>query len=364
VGFSSAAKYYGDGSGLTNVSAAGDNLGNHIATTMLNMANNQIINVSSLTITGRDAATGYSLWLSSGINMAGGTVNAGNGYIIGNGSQLTNLNASNLTSGTVEDGRLSGNVDFLNAHQTLSGIKTFTSSVTVTDARGIYANRQVLSAGVEISSEASAALGGGVRISSNVYIVGFSSAAKYYGDGSGLTGITGATDNTKVLKAGDTMTGQLTLSGSSLTVTSASGVGTANVLFNPNVALSSTTAASYGGVYASSHVFVNGNLYAAKFYGDGSGLIGGDNLGNHIATTTLNMGGNSIVNAASGTFTQGITASSFTATGTGLGAVQLRLGNNVLISSEASAALGGGVTISTNVYIIGFSSAAKYYGDG
>ncbi|HAF95244.1 MAG: hypothetical protein A2021_06415 [Elusimicrobia bacterium GWF2_52_66] len=111
-----------------------------------------------------------------------------------------------------------------------------------------------------------------------------------------------------------------------------------------------------------------GEIYANKFYGDGSGLTGvvsvGDNLGSHIATTTLNMGGNSIVNAASGTFTQGVTASSFTATGTGLGAVQLRLADNVLISSEASAARGGGVTISTNVYIVGFSSATKYYGDG
>ena len=87
------AKYYGDGSGLSNLTSAGDNLGNHVATTTLDMSNKQIVNVSSLTITGQDAATGYSLWLSSGINMAGGNVNAGTGYLIGNGSQLTSLNA-------------------------------------------------------------------------------------------------------------------------------------------------------------------------------------------------------------------------------------------------------------------------------
>ncbi|OGR53501.1 MAG: hypothetical protein A2049_01905 [Elusimicrobia bacterium GWA2_62_23] len=57
-----------------------------------------------------------------------------------------------------------------------------------------------------------------LTVSTNVYIVGYSSAAKYYGDGSGLTGISGA-DNTKVAKTGDTMTGQLTLAGSTLTVT-------------------------------------------------------------------------------------------------------------------------------------------------
>ncbi|OGR41910.1 MAG: hypothetical protein A2X35_11415 [Elusimicrobia bacterium GWA2_61_42] len=50
-------------------------------------------------------------------------------------------------------------------------------------------------------------------------------STKYWGDGSGLTGVTGAsgTDNTKVLKTGDTMSGQLTLAGSTLTVVDASG---------------------------------------------------------------------------------------------------------------------------------------------
>ncbi|MCX5790721.1 MAG: hypothetical protein NTY45_00645, partial [Elusimicrobia bacterium] len=48
-----------------NISSLGDNLGNHVATTTLNMAGYQIINVSSLTVTGQDES-GYSLWLSSG----------------------------------------------------------------------------------------------------------------------------------------------------------------------------------------------------------------------------------------------------------------------------------------------------------
>ena len=105
-----------------------------------------------------------------------------------------------------------------------------------------------------------------------------------------------------------------------------------------------------------------GEIYANKFYGDGSGLTNvagmGDNLGNHIAAAALNMAGFPISNAGA------ITGSSFTATGIGLRAAQLRLADNVLISSETSAALGGGVNISSNVYIVGFSSAAKYYGDG
>ena len=42
---------------------------------------------------------------------------------------------------------------------------------------------------------ASATLGGGVRISSNVYIMGYSSATKYYGDGSGLTNLSVSGDD-------------------------------------------------------------------------------------------------------------------------------------------------------------------------
>jgi hypothetical protein len=43
---------------------------------------------------------------------------------------------------------------------------------------------------VAVSSETAPELGGGVNISSNVFIVGFSSAARFFGDGSGLTNVT------------------------------------------------------------------------------------------------------------------------------------------------------------------------------
>lgn len=46
-----------------------------------------------------------------------------------------------------------------------------------------------------------------ITISTNTYIVGYSSASMYYGDGSQLTG---SVDSTRVSKAGDNMTGQLT----------------------------------------------------------------------------------------------------------------------------------------------------------
>ena len=55
--------------------------------------------------------------------------NAGNSFT-GNGTGLTGLNANNLTTGTVADGRLSGNVALLNANQTFSGANIFAGTVS------------------------------------------------------------------------------------------------------------------------------------------------------------------------------------------------------------------------------------------
>ena len=83
----------------------------------------------------------------------------------------------------------------------------------------------------------------------------------YYGDGTTLTGI--------VRKAGDTMTGHLLISGSSLTVTSALGVSSPKLKLLDNVEISSAPAALYGGVRVSTHIYLTG---PAIYYGDGSGL--------------------------------------------------------------------------------------------
>lgn len=115
--------YYKNGAPLS-----GDNLGDHTATQALNMSEQQIINVSSITVSSKDAS-GYSLSLSSGINMPDGTVTAG--LFNGSGASLTGLNASNLTNGTVADARLSSNVDRLDADQSVIGAKTFTGTVTL-----------------------------------------------------------------------------------------------------------------------------------------------------------------------------------------------------------------------------------------
>ena len=102
-----------------------------------------------------------------------------------------------------------------------------------------------------------------------------------------------------------TAAGQIT-SYSSVTVGSASGIEAKRVVMASGVELSSTTEANYGGVYSSSHVFVNGDVHAAKFYGDisgASGLPAGDNLGTHTATQALDLAGFAVDNVSSMTLT-------------------------------------------------------------
>jgi hypothetical protein len=65
---------------------------------------------------------GNALTLNNAGNSYNGTFN---GSVSGNGSGLTGLNASQLTTGTVPDARLSGNVALLNANQTFAGVNTF-----------------------------------------------------------------------------------------------------------------------------------------------------------------------------------------------------------------------------------------------
>ncbi|MBI4350126.1 MAG: hypothetical protein HY550_01700, partial [Elusimicrobia bacterium] len=86
-----------------------------------------------------------------------------------------------FNSGALQGREYGAFVSTDSAVQSIGGDKTFTGTLASAQLR--------LSGGVSVSSESLASLGAGIRISSNVYIVGFSSAAKYYGDGSALTGI-------------------------------------------------------------------------------------------------------------------------------------------------------------------------------
>lgn len=77
------------------------------------------------------AFTGYTntVALTNGANLFGGTFN---GTFTGNGAALTNLNGSQIKSGTVADARLSANVALLNTNQTFIGSNIFSGFNTFT----------------------------------------------------------------------------------------------------------------------------------------------------------------------------------------------------------------------------------------
>jgi hypothetical protein len=116
----------------------------------------------------------------------------------------------------------------------------------------------------------------GVVTAAGFETAGTATASQFVGGGAGLTGVTG-TDSTKVLKAGDTMSGALTV--------------------NHDITATGTIT---GGGFTTA-----GNATAAYFIGDGSLLINvpagtGDFMadGSVAMTGDLDMGGNSIINVA------------------------------------------------------------------
>lgn len=113
---------------------------------------------------------------------------------------------------------------------------------------------------------------GSINLSSAAVLTSLSSvtASGFFGDGAGLVNVTG-TDSTKVAKTGDTMTGQLTIAGSSLTVGGRIRTGGSNAPdLNAQMQISSGTGTSMV-VYGSSVVIYhdqgpNSTIYQGRAY--------------------------------------------------------------------------------------------------
>ncbi|HOW90418.1 MAG TPA: hypothetical protein PL037_09045, partial [Elusimicrobiales bacterium] len=126
-----------------------------------------------------------------------------------------------------------------------------------------------------------------------------------------------------------------------------------SAVFSSSSAYANALAAAGGAtaVLSSTHVYlvngssltVAGNVTAYKFVGDGSGLTG--------------------VTGASGTDATKVLKTGDTMTGP-LAVSHIDYAVGVYVSSEAGPALGGGLRVSSNVYVVGFASATRYYGDG
>lgn len=96
---------------------------NGATTRSLSIVNTDATNVVNLSVEGSVSASGFS----------------------GNGSGLTVLDATNISSGTVDDARLSSNVLVLGGSQTVTGTKTFNAGITVSSGQSITINGESVS---------------------------------------------------------------------------------------------------------------------------------------------------------------------------------------------------------------------------
>lgn len=98
------------------------------------------INLTNLNASAITAGTLPDARLSANVTVMGNTFNGPNQLLqltnlaylpVINGSNVTALDASNISSGTLADARLSANVALLNGNQTFSGSNTFSSAINV-----------------------------------------------------------------------------------------------------------------------------------------------------------------------------------------------------------------------------------------
>lgn len=90
-------------------------------------ASNLLGTLSAAQLTGTAASSLITGAYTNVVNFSNPT-NIFVGAFSGAGSNLTSLNASQITSGTLADARLTANVDLLNANQTVTGTKTFANT--------------------------------------------------------------------------------------------------------------------------------------------------------------------------------------------------------------------------------------------
>lgn len=185
-------------------------------------------------------------------------------------------------------------------------------------------------------------------------------AGFFQGDGSQLFNIT-STDNTKVAKTGDTMIGQLTLNGSTLTVT-----GSAFSVGNSTGSIFAVTGGKVGvgtsvpafRLDVQGDVRSTGTVIANAFQGNGSGLtsISSTSLPSNVdyldstqTVTATRIFTNSVTVATQAAFGFGVTKTTITASGN----LQLVSGSTITSngSLSLSTAAAAGLTLMPSLYV-------------
>jgi hypothetical protein len=206
-------------------------------------------------------------------NFAAGAITASS--FTGNGAALTGLNATNLATGTVADGRLSGNVALRIANQTFTGSNTFAGVSTLTNATNVVTGTFSGNGGgltnLNASLMASGTLPGARLLGTYSNAVSFTNHGNSFsGNGGGLTNLNAgslASGTIPSARLSGTYSNALTFTnsgnhlggnGAGLTNLNASSLASGTV---PNGRLS--------GTYSNALAFTSG---ANSFSGNGSGL--------------------------------------------------------------------------------------------
>ena len=178
--------FSGNGSGLTTLNAS-------------NLSSGTVADgrISSSSVTQHQGdITGTGILNSGSVTSGFGSIDIGTSTFTGNGSGLTTLNASNLSTGTVSGSRLGGN-------QSMAGIKTFTNT---------SASTSTTTGAVRIT--------GGLGVNGDVYATSLNTAS-----GGGIQGLsasnlsTGTVPNARVTGTYSNLTGTGALAAGEITTT-------------------------------------------------------------------------------------------------------------------------------------------------
>lgn len=284
-GLSVTGAITGDGSGLTNINGAsisGSTITGLDATNIASgTVNDARLSANVALLSGAQTFTGTKdfsagLTVSAGNIGVTGTITASGAItgatIVGDGSGLSNLDATDIASGTLNDARLSSNVALLSGAQTFSGTKDFSGGVTVS--------------------------AGNVNVTGTITASGVIS-----GDGSGLTNLSGASVNGSTItgiNATNISSGTLNDGRLSSNVVLLSGAQT----FTGAKDFSAGLTVSGGNIGVTGNITASAQISGATILGDGSGLTNLDAA--DIASGTINDGrlsGNVALLTGSQTFT-------------------------------------------------------------
>jgi hypothetical protein len=302
-GLTVAGAITGDGSGLTNIDGTSVDGATITALDASNISSGTLADARLSTnvglLSGSQTFTGLKDF-SSGLTVSAGNLDVTGDVdasgtitgaaIVGSGTGITALNASNIASGTIADARLSTNIALLNGGQTFSALTSFSAGISVTgavNATGAISGATVSGDGSALTSLNATNISSGTiadgRLSTNVGLLTGSQTFTGLKDfSSGLTVSAGNLDVTGDVDASGTITGATIVgSGSGITALNASNISsgtvadarlTANIaLLNGGQTFSALTSFS-AGVSVTGAVNATGAISGATISGDGSAL--------------------------------------------------------------------------------------------